>query len=127
MACRDFKDLNRRTAADKVFNIAKNPKYDGYHCRLASMVYKSFDKKTPGGKLKMKLFLKKNQDIRITQTNQNIRTLKNKLYKHMTSSTKSTFIDKLDDRVNKHNNTFYSTIKMKPIDVRSNKYIDSSK
>ena len=45
----------------------------------------------------------------------------------MTSSTKSTFIDKLDDRVNKHNNTFYSTIKMKPIDVRSNKYIDSSK
>ena len=30
MACGDFKDLNGRTAADKAFNIAKNPKYDGY-------------------------------------------------------------------------------------------------
>ena len=46
----DFKDLNRRTAADKVlhdkaFNIAKNPKYDGHQCGLASVVYKFFDKK----------------------------------------------------------------------------------
>ena len=50
MAYGDFKDLNRRTAADKVlrdkaFNIAKNPKYDGYKRGLASMVYKLFDKK----------------------------------------------------------------------------------
>ena len=50
MAYEDFKDLNRRTFADKVlhdeiFNIAKDPKYDGYHCRLAWMVYKFFDKK----------------------------------------------------------------------------------
>ena len=42
----DFKDLAKRTAADnvlrdKAFNIAKNPKYDGYQRRLASMVYKS--------------------------------------------------------------------------------------
>ena len=48
----DFKDLNRRTAADvlrdKAFNIAKNPKYDGYQRGLASMVYKFFDKKTKG-------------------------------------------------------------------------------
>ena len=47
MAYGDLKDLNRRTAADKVlrdiaFNIAKDPKYDGY-CGLASMVYKIFD------------------------------------------------------------------------------------
>ena len=47
----DFKDLAKRTAADKVlrdkaFNIAKDPKYDGYQRGLASMVYKSFDKKT---------------------------------------------------------------------------------
>ena len=57
MAYEDFKDLNRRTAADKVlhdqaFNIAKNPKYDGYQCGLASMVYKFFDKKTSGGTVK---------------------------------------------------------------------------
>ena len=53
MAYGDFKDLKRRTAADnvlrdKAFNIAKNPKYDGYQTGLASMVYKFFDKKTKG-------------------------------------------------------------------------------
>ena len=48
MAYEHFKDLNRRTAVDnvlrnKAFNIAKNPKYDGYQCLLASIVYKFFD------------------------------------------------------------------------------------
>ena len=51
MAYGDFKDLARRTASDKVlrdkaFNIAKNPKYDGYQRGLASIVYKFFDKKS---------------------------------------------------------------------------------
>ena len=46
----DFKDLAKRIAADKVlrhnaFNIAKDPKNDGYQRGLASMVYKFFDKK----------------------------------------------------------------------------------
>ena len=49
----DFKGLPRRTASDKVlrdkaFNIAKNPKYDGYQRGVASMVYKLFDKKSEG-------------------------------------------------------------------------------
>ena len=49
----DFKDLARRTASDKIwrdkaFNIAKNPKYNGYQRGLASMVYKFFDKKSKG-------------------------------------------------------------------------------
>ena len=53
MAYGDFKYLARRTASDKVlrdkaFNIAKNPKYDGYQRGLASMVYKFFDKKSAG-------------------------------------------------------------------------------
>ena len=53
MAYGDFKDLARRTASDKIlrdkaFNIAKNPKYDGYQRGLASMVYKFFDKKSAG-------------------------------------------------------------------------------
>ena len=44
----EFKDLHRRTAPDKVlhnkaFNIAKNPKYDGYQRSFASMGYKYFD------------------------------------------------------------------------------------
>ena len=65
MAYRDFKNLNIRTFADKVlpdkaFNIAKDPKYDGYQHGLASMVYKSFDKKHMVVVLKMKIFLIKN-------------------------------------------------------------------
>ena len=50
MAYGDFKDLNRRTFADKIlcdyaFNMATNPKCDGYQRGLASMVYNFFDKK----------------------------------------------------------------------------------
>ena len=49
-------DLKRRTASDKIlrhkeFNIAKNPKYDGYERVLASMVYKFFDKKSAGSSI----------------------------------------------------------------------------
>ena len=55
-----------------------------------------------------------------------IRTLKTKLYKHMTAIGKNVYYDVLDDVVNKYNNTKHSTIKMKPIDVGNNKrvYID---
>ena len=56
-----------------------------------------------------------------------IKTLKNKLYKYITSISKNVYIDKSDDIVNKYNNTYHSTIKMKPADVKSNTYIDSSK
>ena len=56
-----------------------------------------------------------------------ITTLKNIIYKYITSITKNVYIDKLYDIVNKYNNTYYSTIKMKPVDVKSNTYIDSSK
>ena len=52
-----------------------------------------------------------------------IRTLKNKIYKYMTSVSKNVYIDKLDDIVNKYNNTYHSTIKMKSVDtVRISKY-----
>ena len=44
-----------------------------------------------------------------------IRTLKNKLHKYMTSISKKVYIDKLNDIVNKYNNTYHSTIKMKKI------------
>ena len=56
-----------------------------------------------------------------------IRTLKNKLYKHMTATAKNVYYDVLDDVVNKYNNTKHSTIKMNPIDVGDNNkrvYID---
>ena len=47
-----------------------------------------------------------------------IRTLKNKLYKHMTATGKNVYYDVLDDVVNEYNNTKHSTIKMKPKDVK---------
>ena len=53
-----------------------------------------------------------------------IRTTKNKIYKHMTSISKNVYIDKLDDIVNEYNNTKHRTIKMKPIDVKDNTYIN---
>ena len=233
-----FKDLKRRTASDKslrekAFNIAKNPKYDGYQRGLASMVCKLFDKKSAGGSFNILLefneqlakelhkpiirkfkkrkvysgfidniwgadladmpliskfrkgfiyllcvidifskyacvvplkdkkgisivnafqkildksgrkpnkiwvdkgsefynnsFKKwlKNNDIEMYSirkegksvvTERFIRTLKNKIYKYMTAISKSVYIDKLDDIVNKYNNTYQRTIKMKPVD-----------
>ena len=64
MAYGDFKDLTRRTASDKLlrnkaFNIAKNPKYDGYERGLVSMVYKFFDKKSSGSGIKNENMLDK--------------------------------------------------------------------
>ena len=56
-----------------------------------------------------------------------IRTLKNKIYKHMTVVSKDVYIDKLDNIVNEYNNTYNRTIKVKPIEVKDNTYIDSVK
>ena len=51
----------------------------------------------------------------------------NKIDKHMTSISKNLYINKLDGIVNEYNNTYHRTIKMKPIDVKDNTYIDSIK
>ena len=56
-----------------------------------------------------------------------IRTLKNNIFKHMTAISKNVYFDVLDDIVNKYNDTIYRTIKMKPIDVKYNTYVDSKK
>ena len=56
-----------------------------------------------------------------------IRTLKTKIYKYMTSVSKNVYIDKLDDIVDEYNNTYHRTIKMKPVDVKDNTYIDFKK
>ena len=256
MAYGDFKDLNKRKAADqflrdKAFNIAKNPKYDGYQRGLASMVYKFFDKKTKGSGVtfanksaitsipeneklaeelhkpilrkyskrkvysafkdniwtedladmqliskfnkgfkflfciidiygkhawvvslkdkkgasvvnkfqsilkksnikpnkiwvdkggefynrSMKSWLEKNDIEMYSNHNEGksvvaerfIRTIKNKIYKHMTSISKNVYIDKLDYIVHKYNNKKHRTIKMKRIDVKENAYIDFGK
>ena len=56
-----------------------------------------------------------------------IRTLKTKIYKYMTSISKNVYIDKLDDIVDEYNNTYHRTIKMKPVDIKDNTYIDFKK
>ena len=249
----DSKDLTKRTATDKIlgnraFNIAKDPKHDGYQRGLASIVYKFLDKKSAGSGAKhvnikltpqnqqlakelhkpiikkfekrkvhaafkdniwganladMQLLRKYNKGIRfllcvvdifskytwvvpskdkkgisivkafqiiLKQSNRKpnkiwvdkgsefynaflkkwlrdndivmysthnegksvaaerfIRTLKSKIYKYMTSISKNVYIDKLDDIVNEYNNIYHTTIKMKPIDVKDNTYINTNK
>ena len=56
-----------------------------------------------------------------------IRTFKTKIYKYINSVSKNIYIDKLDDIVHTYYNTCHKTIKMKPADVKSNTYTDSSK
>ena len=53
-----------------------------------------------------------------------IRTLKNKIFKHMTAISKNVYFDALDDIVTKYNNTVHKTIKMKPIDVTGESYTE---
>ena len=65
MAYGDFKDLAKRTASnkilrDKTFNIAKNPKHDGYQRGFASMVYKFFDKTSSGSRVADNNVIKQN-------------------------------------------------------------------
>ena len=83
----------------------------------------------------MKLWLEKNATEMYSTHNERksviaerfIRILENKIYKYMTSISKKVYINKLDNIVTKYNNTCHSTIKMKPVDVKSCTYIDSSK
>ena len=244
----DSKNPTKRTVADKIlknkaFDIAKDPKYDGYQRGLAPMVYKFFDSKVSGSGAKltlqneqlaeelhkpiirkfekrkvystfkdntwgvdladMQLLSKYNKGIRfflcvidifskyawvvslkdkkgistvkafqsiLKQSNRKtneiwvdkgsefynayfkkwlrdndvvmysthnegksvvaerfIRTLKGKIYKYMTSISKNVYIDKLDDVVDEYNNTYHTTIKMKPADFKDNTYINADK
>ena len=248
MAYGDFKDLAKRTMVDnvlrdKAFKIANDQKYDRYQRRLASMVYKFFDKKSEGSRIannkeniqlddelhkpiirkfkKRKLYssfrdniwgadladmqllskfnkrfrfllcvidifskcawviplkdkkgvsivnafqkiLKKsnrkpnkilvdkgskfynnsfkkwikdndvvmysiNNEGKSVITERFIRTLKNEIYKYITSISKKVYIDKLDDIVKEYNNKYQTSIKMKPVDVTDHTYIDFKK
>ena len=118
MAYGGFKDFARRTASDKIlrdkaFGIAKNPKYIGYQKDLASMVWNI--------EYAIQIY-----PIYII-AERFIRTLKNKISKYMTSISLKLYNDKLGDVVKKYNNTYHKTIKMKPVHVKSNTYINSSK
>ena len=83
----------------------------------------------------MKLFLQNNRIETYSTYNQGkslvserfLRALKNKIYKYMTSVSKNVYIDKLEEMVNKYNNTYHSIMTMKTFDVRSSTYSNSSK
>ena len=77
----------------------------------------------------MKSWLEKN-DIEMYSTHNEeksviverlIRTLRNRICKCMTSISKKVYIDKLDDIVNKYNNTYHSTIETKPVNGKNPK------
>ena len=55
------------------------------------------------------------------------KTLKNEIYKHMTSISKNVYIGKLEEIVNKYNNTYHTTMKMKTVDVKNSTHIDLGK
>ena len=54
------------------------------------------------------------------------KTLKNKIYKHMTTIGKNVYFNDLDDIAKKHNNTVHSSIKMKPKDVTDHFFVEYS-
>ena len=53
-----------------------------------------------------------------------IRTLKNKIYRHMTAISNNIYFDVLDDIVDEYNNTYHRTIKMNPIDVKNDSFAE---
>ena len=54
-----------------------------------------------------------------------ITTLKNTICKYMTSVSKNMYVNNLTDTINKYSNTYHSTIKLKPVDVKPSTYIKS--
>ena len=56
-----------------------------------------------------------------------IKTLKNKIYKNITLISKNVYIEKLDEVVNKYNNTYHSIIKLKPVDINPSIYFNFNK
>ena len=53
-----------------------------------------------------------------------VRTLKNKIYKHITALSKNVYFDVLDDIIDEYNNIYHRTIEMKPRNVKSNSYAE---
>ena len=94
-----------------------------------------FDKSSKFYNRSIKSWLEKNDiEVYLTHNEQKsviaerfIRTLKKKIYKYLSSISENVYIDKLDDIVNKYNNTYHSAIKVKPVYVKSSTCIDSSK
>ena len=121
---KDKKDISIDNGFQKIINNSKRKPYKIWLDKGSEFYNNSFRK-----------WLKDNDVVMYSTNNEGksfiaerfIRTLKNKIYKYMTSISKNVYIDKLDDIVKEYNNTYHRTIKMKPIAVKYNTYIDSEK
>ena len=69
----------------------------------------------------------RDNDVVVYSTHNEGKSVVVKIYKYMTSVSKNVYIDKLDDIVDEYNNTYHTTIKMKPIDVKGNTCINADK
>ena len=63
------KTVSNKVLLDRLFNVARNPKYDGHQRGLAYVVYKYFDKHSSGGAIKKKDYVEQTISRRITQAN----------------------------------------------------------
>ena len=86
--------------------------------------YNSFKKWLKGNDIEMDSIYNEGKSVVAERF---IRTLKTKIYKYMTSVSKNVYIGKLDDKVSEYNNTDHRTIKMEPVDVTDNTYVDFKK
>ena len=124
ISLKDEKDISIVNASQKILKQS-NRKPNKVWVDKGSKFYKnSFQKWLQDNDIVM--YSKNNKDKSVV-AERFIRTIKNKIYKYMTSISKIVYIDKLDDIAKKYNNTYHKSIKMKPVDVKDNTYIDFKK
>ena len=121
---RDKKDISIVNAFQKILNQSGRKPYKIWVDKGSEFYNNSFRKWLKDNDIEMYSIHNEGKSV---VTERFIRTLKNKIYKHMTAISKNMYIDKLDDIVDEYNNTYHRTIKMKPVDVKDNTCIDFEK
>ena len=130
---KDEKGISIVNAFQSILNKSKRKPYIRVDIRVDHKIW--VDKGSEFYNASFKKWLQDN-DITMYSTNNErksviaerfIRTLKSKIYKYMTSISKNVYIDKSNVIVNKYNNTYHTTIKMKPIDVKDNTHVNTNK
>ena len=117
---KDKKGVSIFNAFQKILDKSKGRKPNKIWVDKGSEVYNNFFKKwLKDNDIGMYLIHNEGKSVVAERF---IRTLKNKIYKYMTSISKNVYIDQLDDIVDEYNNTYHRTMKMKPFDVKNDTY-----
>ena len=120
---KDKKGISIVNAFQKILDMSKGRKANKIWVDKKSEFYNnSFKKWLKDSNIEMYSIYNERKSVVVERF---IRTLKNKIYKYMRSVPKNVYIDKLDDIVDGYNDIYHRTIKMKPVDVKDNTYIDS--